>query len=132
MLRTLDSFKQKKLCFQFVKVISVEKEDEVAEGVSKHGADHQVPSSINVRPWTREYGQDERDDGLDDVVVGLQLRHVLLHLVLFLLVLLDFVTDLFGDVQVDFADFLRKASSRYIIRSMKDFFRRTRALRSLN
>ena len=80
-----------------------EKEDEVAEGVSKHGADHQVPSSINVRPWTRENGQDERDDGLDDVVVGLQLGNVGLHPVLFVLVVLDVVAYLLSDVHVDLA-----------------------------
>ena len=99
----MDSFKQKKLCFQFVKVIGVEEKDEVAKGVSKHGADHQVPPPVNVRPWSREYGQDERDDGLDDVVIGLQLGNVGLHPVLFVLVVLDVVADLLSDVHVDLA-----------------------------
>ena len=101
-------FKQQPLSLQLIKVIGVEEEYEVDESIAKDGADHERPPAVSVRPGPGEKDKDAGWDGLDDVVVSLQLRHVLLHLVLFLLVLLDFVADLFGDVQVDFADFLQE------------------------
>ena len=44
---------------------------------------------------------------MHDTVVGLQRGHVLLHLDLFILVLLNVVAYFFAEVQVDFANFLQ-------------------------
>ena len=100
----MKTFEKEVLSLELIEVVGVDDEYSITEDVSKNCTDDQRSPAVSVRPGPSKKGKNARENGLNNTVVGLQRRHILLNLDLLIFVFLNVVANLFREVQIDFAD----------------------------